>query len=522
MRIACSGFESASLALLIGFWSLAGQFVYNRIIFFYVANSEYAAASIISMHLLGFLLGSLLARRTKISLPVLIGVSLLLTGVAQLTIWTLGVATLGLNATLILTLMFAFLLALTSGFLVVRLMEDSESQRQATTILIADSMGSVIGAVVGGFYLVPQLGIHISFALISGLQALALMMCLFPVQERKKLVAGLFTLALAGVLMGAAQVSAPGQADHVMKVDGFPLSEPKPQGAKLLYEQRSPYGVLSVVDENEGRNLRIDNRYLCRIDDTEDVKKKSQWFVGDTVSKLALAGEGAPSHPRLAIVGLGCGTTLAAALSNLPETGPTGVDVIDINPEIEAAQGWFRDRLPFGTDDPRTALVIEDGFVHFTAPPDKRLYDGVMIDVVWMQNMNTTHLFSAEMFANVKSWLTPRGVLAIWSEEINPYSPIALTIYKTLKEVFPLVKVVPSQDALLFFAGEADNIELRKALGQDDRQDFWIEDVARAYPVNRLDNLALNRYRFTLLGDHVRENMRERYADLLLKRNGNE
>jgi spermidine synthase len=393
-------------------------------------------------------------------------------------------------------------------------MEDSVGQREATTILIADSMGSVIGAVVGGFYLVPQLGIQISFALVAVLQALALTLCLFPARERKRLAAGALTLALAGVLMGAAHVSGLGQADHVMKVDGFPLSEPKPQGAKLLYEQRSPYGVLSVVDENEGRNLRIDNRYLCRIEDAEDVKKKSQWFVGDTVSKLALLGEGAPSHPRLAIVGLGCGTTLAAALSNLPASGPSEIDVIDINPEIEAAQVWFRDRLPFGTDDPRARMVIEDGFVHFTASPDQRLYDGVMIDVVWMQNMNTTHIFSAEMFANVKSWLTPRGVLAIWSEEINPYSPIALTMYNTLKEVFPLVKVVTSQDALLFFAGNADKAELRKALGQDQRQDFWIEDAASGYPVNRLDNLALNRYRFTVLGDHVRENIRERYREL--------
>lgn len=51
--------------------------------------------------------------------------------------------------------------------------------------------------------------------------------------------------------------------------------------------------VIEAVD-------RIDNHYLCRIKDAEHEKKKSHWFVRDTVSKVVQSGEGAPSHPRLA------------------------------------------------------------------------------------------------------------------------------------------------------------------------------------------------------------------------------
>ena len=58
--------KGIAIAFLIGISSLAAQFIYNRLIFFYVANSEYAAASIVTLHLLGFLIGTLLARRAPL------------------------------------------------------------------------------------------------------------------------------------------------------------------------------------------------------------------------------------------------------------------------------------------------------------------------------------------------------------------------------------------------------------------------------------------------------------------------
>lgn len=506
------------LSFLVGFWSLAGQFVYNRIIFFYVANSDYAAASIISMHLAGFLIGSLIARRGKLPVFPVIGLSLMLTGLAQLLVWSWGVVSFGLDETLLLTLGFAFLLALTSGFIVVRLMEQSKGERGATTIIIADSMGSVMGAVVGGFYLVPVLGIQTSFGIVAALQALALVVVFTKVpgvSARMRGLAALMLVAGLGLIVAAGPETQHEDAE-IMRVDGFPLPDLQGEGVRIAFERRTPYGVLSVLDNGEWLSLYSDNRFLCAVGRKEDLGVKSQWLLGSTVSATTLEDQDELAGPRVAIVGLGCGTTLAAILANFPRDGRGAIDVIDINPAIEEAQEKFKALLPGGMDDPRTSLTIEEGFVFFAeAVSAEKLYDAVVIDVAWMQNMNSTHIFSKEMFENVKKSMKVEGMLALWSEENNPVSPITLTIYRTLAAVFKKVIVRSTDDGTLFFASDIYNKAMKEAEKEESRLQFWVKENAEDLPVNELDNLVLNRYRFTLLGDHVGTNMRGRYADLV-------
>jgi len=71
------------IAFAVGFCSLAGQFIVNRIIFFYVANSEYTAASIIALHLAGFWIGASFARRYHVAIRALLAATFALTLVAE-------------------------------------------------------------------------------------------------------------------------------------------------------------------------------------------------------------------------------------------------------------------------------------------------------------------------------------------------------------------------------------------------------------------------------------------------------
>lgn len=501
-----------ALAFLLGFWSLAGQFVYNRIIFFYIANSENAAASIISLHLLGFLVGSLLARRVSIPIPVLIALGLLLTPVSQLLVWTYGVGTFGLKATLVLILVFAFLLAANSGLLLVRMIEERSERGSASGIVIGDSLGSVAGAVIGGFFLVPKLGLAASFALIAGLQAIALLTVALSSPSQRAVTAALATLVISGSLIGAAQLKSGRGTEGTIAADGLPVAFQFSGRAELIQQEHTPFGVLSVVQDDTRRQMFIDTRPLCSIDSASPLSETSHWFEGQTMARLAAEGEGAPQSPRIAMVGLGCGTTLAGLLDGLPQNGSTHVDVIDINPGIRPMQAYFKNLLPHSIEDARTSLIIRDGFTHFTAPPDQRGYDAIMMDVVWMQNMNATHLFSQEMFANMKNWLTPRGVISIWTEQNNPFSPVSLIIYKTLKEVFPLVYVDTSFGTVIFFASVNTRSELEAIFEEGKREWLWMEDAARHLPINRLDNLAMNNYRFDTFGYLTDETLANEYG----------
>lgn len=454
---------------------------------------------------MGFLVGSLLARRYRRRTSAIVGISLALTALAQLVVWRLGVAALGLDLTLFLTLIFAFLLALSSGFLVVRLMEDAHD---ATAVIIADSIGSVLGAVTGGFFLVPLLGLNASFLLIFTLQAAGLMAALIMEGMRPGLVTG--SSCLLGVsLLIAGSFSIKLRAERNIVVDGLPLAGLLDE-AELVFERRSPFGVLSVVNEGGARTLRIDNRGLCAVG--EEYRSFDGWRVGEVPVQLAQTGDGAPSSPRVAIVGLGCGVTLAAVLEGLPE-GPAHVDMIEINPEMPKAQALFEGMLGKGLQDPRVDHIVRDGFAHFADLPENVLYDAVVIDVAWMQNMNATHLFSAEMYENIRRHLSLRGVIAVWSEETIPYSPVALIQYKTLKSVFAHVAVEVHSGYVLFYAAQEMVPGWENVIsGGEPNLQAWMEALSRDVSVNRLDNLVMNRHKFTVLGDSNFDRLREKYS----------
>jgi spermidine synthase len=504
----------AAVPFLVGTWSLAGQFVYNRIIFFYIANSENAAASIISLHLLGFLIGSFIAKRCAPPITGLVALCLVLTPLSQLLIWTMGVEAFGLIVTLILILLFAFLLAATSGLLLVRLMESRQEHHSASGIVIADSLGSVLGAVIGGFFLVPKLGLAASFGFIAALQAAGLILAILPSLKQRSTLAALACVLFAGTVMATALTQVDEKGRRLITADGLPLSYVFDGQGAVMHQERTPFGVLSVVQAQSWRHLLIDTRPLCAVNREGSPSATSQWFEGDLMGKLAAEGDGAPEFPRIAMVGLGCGTTLAGLLNQLPKSEGTQVEVIDVNPGIRLVQAYFKELLPFTIDDPRVELIIRDGYSHFTAPPDARLYDAIMMDVVWMQNMNATHLFSQEMFENARDWLTPRGVFSVWTEQSNPFSPVSLIIYRTLKEVFPLVYIDTSFGTVLFIASKNLRPELEAMFRDTQKTHLWVEDASRNMPVNRLNDLPMNSYRFDALGQVSGEDLKQEYEML--------
>ena len=480
------------LAALVGFWSLCGQFILNRIIFFYIANSEYAAASIISLHLLGFLLGSLAARKWRVPASLLTAASLAVTALAQLILWTWGALVFGFAPMLGMALAFALLLAFFSGFLVVRLMEPHAPGASSTAIIVADSAGSVAGAMVGGFVLIPKFGLQASFAIVAAFQAVALLLLTF---ENKKQLGLTSAGILAVALVMSPLVTKMLTSGEVIAVEGLPLVM-QGSGQKLVFQKRSPFGILAVLEGEGGhRELRIDNRQLCgAFKNSPENKAASEWVVGSIPAYLAAA---APA-PRVAVVGLGCGVTLAAALAELP-------DMVEINPAMEEAQKKFHDYVPHNPDDPRVKLIIRDGFAHFADLPENTVYDAVAIDVAWMASMNATHLFSVEMYQNIARHMTDRAVLGVWSEEGNPFSPISLMLYHTLKSVFREVRVDATHGVVVFYAAKAATPGLDAALPQETRQiGNWIDGASYTSHLNTLDDLAMNRYKFTLWGDSIK------------------
>lgn len=478
------------------------QFIFNRIIFFYVANSEYVAASIITLHLLGFLLGSLVIRRWRMPIPWLIASSIATMALAFFFIWWAGVLWFGLYATVGMAAMFSMLSAALAGALVISLMEPVAETETGRAIIIADTAGSVLGALVGGFVLIPLWGINASFAGVLAIQTLSLL-----------LTSGHLRWSYMGcgvTLVALALMAAPTAGKHkdVLTIEGFPIEMTQEDG-EIVFETRSPYGLLSVTEIGGQTIINIDNRPLCSVGARwagPSHVDPSAWDTGELPMKIV----GARENMRVANIGLGCGITLSGILSRLPQSGT--VDVIELNPEMPRAQELFRPHLQPSTDDPRVTIHIDDGFRHFATRHDRELYDVIAIDLAWMQNMNATHLFSREMYKNLAKNLKPDGVLSIWSEEVNPFSPVSLIIYKTLAEVFPEV-IVETKDGLVVFIASPGRNDLANFV-RPEMQSVrdWMSGASESYPVNSLNDLAMNRFKFTVTGDSTWEWLEGKYG----------
>jgi predicted membrane-bound spermidine synthase len=405
-----------ALAFAVGAWSLLGQFIFNRIIFFYVANSEYTAASIITLHLAGFWLGATWARKRRLDIWTLVAGSAAVTLAAEILVWRMGIVWFSLPVLIAFTAAGGIALATMSGATITRLMR-SATNDHAQRVFMADTAGSVLGALVGGFWLIPHLGIAAAFhgLLLAQVLALAVM-----ITSRRTAAA----IATAGILMMAAlQMSGPALAakPQVIAVEGMPIAE-KGDDISLVYSHRSPYGLISITgDPEHDLTLNIDSRPLCSAR-KGSILDFSAWQLGELPVKMMVPSS-ARTNLRVANIGLGCGITLAALLDNL--SSGSRVDVIELNPMMPAAQKTFWPLLPKNPGDPRATTIIDDGFRYFaTRKADAPKYDAVAIDVAWMQNMNATHLFSVEMYRNIRRNLADDGVLSVWIEEGNPFSMV--------------------------------------------------------------------------------------------------
>jgi predicted membrane-bound spermidine synthase len=512
-------FRFLTFIFLVGFASLVGQFVYNRLIFFYVANSEYAAASIISLHLLGLLLGGIAAARLNMSLHILT-LCALATSVFSYGIgWKIGVEGIGLIGTLIVIVIFSALNAFFSGWILVHLVKYYERLKtDPSSIIVSDSAGSVLGALMAGFIFVPRYGVEATFLILLVLQALALLSLREKPPVKAMAAFAVFTVVICGTAFGYLYTHKD-DANRLLRARGFPLAAMKASETELLFTAQSQYGVINVTkpakpDGGPEQILSIDSRVLCGSPPTGLMKEDpnylpSEWAMGEVAAQWVQN-----PHAHIGIIGLGCGVTLATVLNRTSRNN--SVETIEINREMPQATRLFEPMLKISIDDPRHTLTIEDGFRFFqerNKPGEP--YDAVLMDIAWMQNMNSTHLYSKEMFEHVKRNLTPDGFFAVWSEEMNPFSEVSKIMFKTLKSVFPVVKAQQEPDGCIVFYVTADpagegrlDLLLRP---ESTLLNKWLNAATEDTPINELDNLVMNQRKFTWFGDSTFDRLFEKY-----------
>jgi spermidine synthase len=281
--------------------------------------------------------------------------------------------------------------------------------------------GSVMGAILAGFVLIPRLPItQIFYGTAAMLLALSALGHIFCGRDAMK------TAAAAGALA----------------IFGF---WPRPLPAtNVLVNKESAYGQIKVMDTLGGKRYLLVNGTSQSVARLPGLENESQY-----AHALDLAPLLRPKARRALVIGIGAGLLPSAWERAYGLT----VDSVDIDPEVVRVA-----RSHFGFS-PRGDVFIEDGRTFLEKPGPS--YDLMVLDAYGSESP-PYHLFSREAMLAMKRRLQPGGVLAVNMVSIlkGQGSEPWLSTYRTLRSVFPQVRAFIGSDTfsgmgnILYFASD--------------------------------------------------------------------
>ena len=465
-----------------GFASLTLQVVWTRLLVQILGPTTYAFSIVVSIFIVGLAGGAAVGSRLASRINPAIGLACALLISAGLTLaaasavdWALLtiaeiVSRPGYSFTDVLQrevlLVAAMLLPMTIAFgaafpfaVAVAAGREESVTEDIGLIYAMNTIGAILGSLLSGFVLVPALGLHGTIRLVAAISALVAVAVLIkagrtPGLGRRRIGEGgrAFAFALAGAVT-VAIVALP-QWDRALLSSGVYKYAPAMRGPSL--ETALTAGELLSYRESSTGTVavrRLAGTISLAIDGKVDASN-----AGDMLTQRLLAHVPLLLHPnpqRAAILGLGSGVTLGAAL-----THPlTDVTVLEISQGVVEASRFFEAENNRALADPRTRLIVGDGRTHLML--GRQSYDVIVSEPSnpWMAGIAS--LFTREFFEAARDRLTPGGVLCQWAHTYDISRSDLQSIVATFLAVFP--------NGTLWLVGDADVLLVGSTEPLDDR-----------------------------------------------------
>ena len=523
-----------------GVVSFTYEVLWVRLLEHVLGGSVYAFATMLASFLLGIALGSALAsrvgttpRRATLGFAIAQLCIALLSLAAFLLIGWIPELTaelqrgghsklLGDTAASMLTLFPAALcIGATFPFAVRVLARREEDAGPASArVYAANTLGSVVGAVGAGFFLIPALGY------VGTLNACAM---------TNLVLAGASALLLAPRRPALAVATSAGMILLIV------IRLPTPW-AILGYSPITRVGMRGQVEYfGVGRSATVlllasQIRWLLRTNGLPEgaIDPPGLWHNRSPLARWlgALPVLARPEARSLLMVGLGAGLALETMPSTLER-----IDVVEIEPEVVAANRAVSDRrwrdpladprLHLHLNDARNALLLTN-----------RRFDAIVSQPSHPWSAGASHLYTREFFELARSRLAQDGVFVQWIGFGFVDEPLFRTLLATLTAVFENVRVYsPSpRGGALFLASDAPlDVEKNAAqaleaapadfaeLGLLVPEDItaWIlldeegaRELARGAPQNRDTHNLLQSRSPWVLGNSLKSHVDERFGAL--------
>ncbi len=193
-----------------------------------------------------------------------------------------------------------------------------------------------------------------------------------------------------------------------------------------LHHETSPYQSIDVLDtESFGKMLLLDGAVM--------LTERDEFIYHEMIVHVPLQ-----THPRpesLLVIGGGDGGTVREILKH---ASAGRIDLVEIDLRVVEVCKAFFPRVSSGLADPRVHLQVEDGIAWVSKA--KARYDVVLVDSTDPVGP-AKGLIEKSFFQDVHASLKEDGIMVAQSESPFFHAPTIQKIYRTLREVFPIVKM---------------------------------------------------------------------------------
>jgi spermidine synthase len=304
-----------------------------------------------------------------------------------------------------------------------------------------ETVGTVIGAIVGTYLFIPHLNTFqasIWLALLNFIVCLALLLPYWKTRPFQNTILVVLSVLVffSGYLVFAG---------HADKLHHYSIKA-QWKNLNVVHYQNSPYGNICVI-ENEGQYIFFQDGIPTVITPVPDMP-----FVEEIVHLPALA------HPRpvkLLIVSGGAGGMINEILKH---PSIEKIDYAELDPLLISLFRKFPTPLTESElSDGRVKITHIDGRLFLRSTQEK--YDLILVGITEPSNLQANRFFTKEFFSLAKERLNESGILVLGLPGSLTYMNQELknlnsSIFHTLRSVFPYIRVVPGDGTNLFLSSD--------------------------------------------------------------------
>ncbi|MFQ5900483.1 MAG: fused MFS/spermidine synthase [Thermodesulfobacteriota bacterium] len=314
-------------------------------------------------------------------------------------------------------------------------------------IYFFNTLGAIFGSFVGGFILIPLIGIQQSIILISILNiSLGIILVAFSsIKSTAKIGFAGFTLIMLIALLS----SLPPWEKMIMTMGTYtnPLSNAQIDAVrkgeyreKLIFYKEGINATITVRRGQDGKTITYQANGKDEARATGSRPAEAWSVLGHIPMLLSKRTE------DTLLIGLGSGITLGA----IEKYPVRHIDVVELEPEVVEVTKFFSESNNNALEDQRVDLHITDGrnFLFTT----ERKYNVIISAVSDPWITGVSNLFTQEYFREVENKLDEDGIVALWFQNYR----ISLEDLKTGLNTF--ASVFPNVSLWFHYAGTADLI----------------------------------------------------------------